>query len=48
MSTFKVGDGWVTFNGLTMGTSSGKLSSKQDAYERKSGKSGKVTKKASK
>lgn len=35
MSTWKIGDSWVTTDGITVGTAGGKLKSKQDAHERK-------------
>lgn len=35
MSTFRIGDSWVTFDGLTVGTGGGKMASKQDAHDRK-------------
>lgn len=35
MSTWKIGDSWVTVNGLTVGTGGSKEQAKQDANQRK-------------
>ncbi|MEZ4614954.1 MAG: hypothetical protein R2867_05480 [Caldilineaceae bacterium] len=37
MSTWRIGDSWITTSGLTVGTAGSKLRSQQDAHERKHG-----------
>lgn len=38
MSTWKVGDSWITFSGLTVGTGGMKLAAQEDALKRKAAK----------
>lgn len=35
MSTWRIGDSWITTSGLTVGTGGGKLKSQEDARQRK-------------
>lgn len=35
MTTWRIGDSWVTLNGLTIGSGGGKMASREDAYQRK-------------
>lgn len=35
MSTWKIGDSWITTDGLTVGVAGAKLASKQEAFTRK-------------
>lgn len=35
MSTWRIGDSWITTSGLTVGTGGGKLASQEDMQRRK-------------